>query len=478
MHTHQPTTPFGRRTMTLGQISAQMQVGRAITEARKPGSNHAAAVNKWALFRTLTLVKDQLGISDRSLSVLNALLSFQQETALTLPTERKRAANADTVGGASLGDPDEDSAGQGASCDLVVFPSNKALSLRAHGMAEKTLRRHLAALVEAGLIFRRDSPNGKRYARKDETGVERFSDAYGFDLTPLVTRAGEFETLAEDLRREQKQLVLTKERISLHRRDIAKLIACGLDEGLAGPWEAARQRFMALVTPLRRIKTTVEMEGLAIELTQLLQEVSKILETHVNSQDMTGNDGENDRHQSNSNTQWLTDFEPASNEVGAKMEVLSEMPPAPAHLASETEAVPAAEFPLGMVMQACTDVADYAPSGKVRTWPQFVDGVRLLRPMLGISPDAWRSAIEVLGENAAAVVVASILQRSEHSSEARTMPGDAPGSTVVTVNGSPAIKSAGGYLRALTEKARAGQFSLGPLLMALIGQRLKGKRAG
>jgi replication initiation protein RepC len=48
---------------------------------------------------------------------------------------------------------------------------------------------------------------------------------------------------------------------------------------------------------------------------------------------------------------------------------------------------------------------------------------------------------------------------------------------VVVVNGSPAIQSAGGYLRTLTDKARAGEFALGPVLMALIGQRLKRKRA-
>ncbi len=31
--------------------------------------------------------------------------------------------------------------------------------------------------------------------------------------------------------------------------------------------------------------------------------------------------------------------------------------------------------------------------------------------------------------------------------------------------------SAGGYIRGLTEKARAGRFSPGPMLMALIGKR-------
>src|SRR5271166_3082548 len=52
-----------------------------------------------------------------------------------------------------------------------------------------------------------------------------------------------------------------------------------------------------------------------------------------------------------------------------------------------------------------------------------------------------------MGERQAATVVAAILQRGE------------------------AISSAGGYLRDLTRRAQAGQFALGPMLMALIGRR-------
>jgi replication initiation protein RepC len=50
----------------------------------------------------------------------------------------------------------------------------------------------------------------------------------------------------------------------------------------------------------------------------------------------------------------------------------------------------------------------------------------------------------VLGPETAATVIACILQRAQF------------------------INSAGGYLRALTDKARAGQFSVGPMLMAAL----------
>ena len=52
-----------------------------------------------------------------------------------------------------------------------------------------------------------------------------------------------------------------------------------------------------------------------------------------------------------------------------------------------------------------------------------------------------------MGEMSAAIVVAAILQRGA------------------------AITSAGGYLRALTRKAQSNEFSLGPMLMALIRAR-------
>ena len=74
--------------------------------------------------------------------------------------------------------------------------------------------------------------------------------------------------------------------------------------------------------------------------------------------------------------------------------------------------------------------------------------------MLGISPSAWEAAQSVMGELPAAIVVAAILQRGA------------------------AITSAGGYLRELTRKAEVGEFTLGPMLMALIGQAKTRKEAG
>ncbi len=452
METHAITTSFGRRPATLAQVTAQLRVRQALDEAARPGSNAPAAVNKWALFRTLTAIRAQLGVSDRALAVLNALLSFHPETALSLPK------------------PPEDGQGPQASCDLVVFPSNKALAARAHGMASMTLWRHLTVLVEAGLITRRDSPNGKRYARKDDSGQERFSDAFGFDLTPLVARAAEFEALAEQARAADRHRALMKERISLLRRDVSKLVGLGLDEGLPGDWEGYRLRAMALMTPLRRIRCDLAMAALEADLASLRAEALKALESRANVQKTMSSAHHHDAHHSNSNTQWSSDLEPASKEEGGEDEAPDDGAPVSIQ-GQETKS-----FPLGMVIEACPDIRDYGPGGGVRSWPDFLAAAAAVRPMIGISPDAWAEAQAALGKVEAHVVVAAILQRSIHSSEAQSFSAPEGGPAQIVVNGSPAIRSAGGYLRALAEQARSGEFALGPVLMALIGQRLKARR--
>ncbi len=82
-------------------------------------------------------------------------------------------------------------------------------------MAPATLRRHLAALVDAGLIIRRDSPNGKRFARRGQGGA-RSRNAFRFRyLTPLVARAADIETLAQEVRAENRAIALLREKITL-----------------------------------------------------------------------------------------------------------------------------------------------------------------------------------------------------------------------------------------------------------------------
>jgi replication initiation protein RepC len=421
-----------------------MVASQAATEnfAAKPGASETV-VHKWRLFRALTEAKEPLAVTDRALSVLHALLSFHQETALTLPASDTKAGEAD-------------SSGPG----IVVFPSNKELSIRAHGMAPATLRRHLASLVDAGLIIRRDSPNGKRFARRGQGGA--IEDAFGFDLMPLVARAAEIENLAEEVRAENRAMALLREKITLTRRDIAKMIATGIEEGVPGDWQGFHLRYATLSGRYARNLLRADLEALASELAALAAEIRNLLEAHVKAQNMSANESQSERHIQNQTTN-NSDLEPGLREGRAE-------PPGPSDESLRAPSAPEPEvaaaqapkpdvkpetprtYPLGMVLEACPDILDFAPSG-ISCWRDLAATAAIVRKAIGVSPDAWAQAVEVLGEHDASIVIAAILQRGEE------------------------IKNAGGYLRVLTAKARAGEFSLGPVLMALLrGKAAKAQR--
>lgn len=398
------TTPFGRRPVTPAQIRAQ---------ANADGCPRETTVHKWTVFRDIAAARIRLGLSDRALAVLNALLTFHPETAL--------------------------SAGEGPG--LVVFPSNAALALRAHGIAEATLRRHLAALVEAGLLIRRDSPNGKRYVRRGQGGA--IAQAYGFDLTPLVARAEEIAALAGEVRAETQALRVARERVTLLRRDCAKLIqALETEEGTPGAARALQDRYAAVVGALPRVPAPGHLEKARAALAALAADVGKLLIAHHETSESSGTPAQSERHNQNSNLEIIHSEE--AFEMGVKTSDVPRRDKTSPTGSGGTRGT----YPLSLVLDSCPDVADFAREG-IHSWRDLADTAEKIRPMLGISPDGWREACQVMGNDAASVTMAAILQRAEH------------------------IKSPGGYLRALVERKRRGEFSLGPVLQALMRAQLQ-----
>ena len=395
----QSTTPFGRRPLSLAMVAAQASAKACPADA---------AGHKWKVFRNLTEAMDRLGLSDRALAVLSALLTFHPDTALT------------------------------PGVDLVVFPSNRELSIRAHGPAPATLRRALALLVETGIVIRRDSPNGKRYVRRGEGG--QVEQAFGFDLTPLVARAAEFQGLADEVRAEAKARVLLREEISLHRRDIAKTIAIAFEEELQGPWRELADRFAQLGGMPPRSAYHDTLSELVSQLRVLRSETDKCLTESMKSEESSGNESQDERHQQNSKPETLLESEPDLGEARAEG----------SNQDLDRPGSPQKTYPLGMVMRSCPDMAMYAGGG-IANWRDLVTTAETVRKMLGVSASAWEDACKILGTDAAAIVIGCILQKGT------------------------GINSAGAYLRKLTELARVGKFSLGPMLMALMRPREVGE---
>ncbi|AMM87250.1 replication initiation protein RepC (plasmid) [Martelella sp. AD-3] len=398
------TTPFGRRPLSLAMLSSQ----KAAREAPK-----GARLNKWKVFHTVREAREALGASDRGLAILNALLTFYPENELSEET------------------------------GFVVWPSNEQLIARANGISPATLRRHLAVLVDCGLIIRRDSPNGKRFARKGRGG--HVEQAYGFDLSPLVARAEEFASMAERIAEERRALKCARERLTLLRRDIVKMIEAGLNEGVSGDWAAMSQVYRAIIDRLPRSPDLATAEDICDALALLHEEVHDALESHVNSQKTNANESHTERHKQNSNPE--SQFE-SEYGLGKKTEASGS--------AGETDnlhSLPKRELPLALVLDACEGFRDLAKGGSIRNWRDFLGIAEIARPMLGVSPSAWREAAEVMGDKQAAITLAAIYQRGE------------------------AVVSPGGYLRNLTERARDGQFSVWPMVMALLRSRIEAGNA-
>ncbi|MBB4420792.1 replication initiation protein RepC [Rhizobium leguminosarum] len=387
------TTPFGRRPMTLALVRRQIEA-REI----KPGKT----ADKWKVFRDASEARELLGLQDRSLAVLDALLSFYPDNELRQDAQ------------------------------LIVFPSNAQLTLRAHGIAGATLRRHLALLVEAGLIVRKDSANGKRYARKDKAGA--IDSAFGFDLSPLLLRVDELAMMAQQVVADRFALRRAKENLTICRRDVRKLISAAIEEGASGNWESIEAIYIGVVGRIPRSPTLSDVNSILDEMELLRQEVINILETQQKDENISTNADHNEHHIQNSNTESCNEFEPSSrNEQGAKG-VDDDRP----------TREPIRNFPLGMVMRACPEIAMYGPGGTIGSWREMMSAAVVTRSMLGVSPSAYQEACDVMGSENAATAIACILERAGH------------------------INSPGGYLRDLTRKAARGEFSLGPMLMALL----------
>lgn len=396
--TYQPITAF-QRAMDAGQLDHLKMVDQPLP---------AQGVNKWEVLRELIAGRAAYGLSDRDLSVLEALVSFHP--------------------GAILG-------GNGPA--PVVHPSNVSICERLKGMACSTMRRHLARLVAAGFVVRRDSPNGKRYARRH--GEERV--VFGFDLSPLALRHAEICAAAETARSVSEQLRRLRETVSLMRRDAVGLATYGAAQRPdLGLWEPLSQLALFAAQALRRKLDIADLETLARDLRGALDRARDVLEGPVENaqetENMSTNVAPTEQHYQNSNTD-LYDSESCQERARAAGTGGPETQP---------EDMPdrnLPNLPLGLVLSSCPTLADYS-DGPIRHWHQLVQTAYVIRPMMGISPSAWEEAMRAMGAEQAAVVLAAMLERFEE------------------------LRSPGGYLRALTAKAEAGAFSCGPMVMALM----------
>jgi replication initiation protein RepC len=402
-----PVTPF-RRT-----VDAAILKHQAATQEDLPPTG----TNKWEVLRELAAARVAFGLSDRDLSVLQALVSFHQATILG-----------------------------GNESELIVHPSNKSICERLNGMPCSTMRRHLSNLVQTGFVVRRDSPNGKRYSRR--YGDEKI--AFGFDLSPLVRRFQEVCEAAEAVRAAEERYKRLRATVSLMRRDLAGLAEYGssLRPDLC-MWDQFADLAALTARDLRRKLEMDDLRRIEKALGSALDRARDLFETG-SAEDMSTNDAISEQHYQNSNKDPYV-LEPRLEKARREGEVHNHAEVGVAADRRKDEGYPAPEpenqlmpnIPLGLVLATCQEFKSYAEK-PVRHWHDLVKVADIVRPMMGISPSAWDDAKRYMGPEEASVVVVAMLERF----------GD--------------IRSPGGYLRSLSAKAAIGEFSCGPMIMALM----------
>lgn len=344
----------------------------------------------------------------------------------------------------------------------IVWPSAR-LQQTELGLGASQVKALNRQLIETGLVTMKDSPNGKRYGRRDGEG--RIVEAYGFDLSPLAARHAEFVRLAKQAKAERAELARLRRRATIARNGIAQILETAAEYGFQGQeWEQLAHDSRTLTKALRKVERSDEM-ALGVEslerrqrsarehLENLLSAVTPDVSEAVNS---NPREPENRPHQYT----YKPNPDPKKDTVIAFQE--SSRPRGGAG----TEHIPAAllqgaqkdenERPVrtdsGTVMKLSTaELAHLAPRlrpylrSSDPTWPDIVDAADWLRHDLGVSKSLWGEACLAMGREKAAVALAIVSAKpAEHF---RTTPG--------------------GYFHGMVAKAKTGELHLNRTIWGL-----------
>lgn len=373
---------------------------RSRMDLNAQNSEEGRGINRWVIYKQLCIAKAKFSLNDRCLAVLSSLLSFYPE--------------------------DEISAAKG----LVVFPSNRQLSLRAHGMPESTLRRHLASLVAAGIISRKDSPTRKRYAHKGNEGEIEL--AFGFSIEPLLQKASEIAQAAAQITSDIQAIKRLRDEVSVARREISATYATLDADAQTDAQEDLYVRFRDIVDNIPRRAEKAELVAILSQFGIIRQELDKTLISNENAEKTSGTDAHIERHHYESLAESLYINNKIQKDDFLISEPIKQRPP------ENRSSGPLVS--LQTVLHLCPDILAYAPSG-IRCWKDLLDTSQMVSKFIGISQHLWLTAINSLGFESAGSVVAWILQKGTE------------------------IKSPGAYLNSLIQKARGGEFSISKLLV-------------
>lgn len=258
--------------------------------------------------------------------------------------------------------------------------------------SERTVTRCLRKLVEAGVAAYRDSPTGRRFVHRDHRGD--IDSGYGIDFTPARARMAE---LQEMVRAYQERL-----RTELAaRRDIARYARAITDAAAAFPeqatdWVHAREAILransTLLTQAEEMKVLYEQ----ITSTCFNQPVSSTGDIH-------------DRPYINTDSEILIESSERADEAIEVNRIVHEKDPTVPH--SVILAIPP-----DLVQSSCVEVQALI-GVSFRGWSDIARAGDLMRRMITIPDALWHKAVRQVGQHAASVIIATVLEKSLRNPE-------------------------------------------------------------
>lgn len=328
----------------------------------------------------------------------------------------------------------------------------------------KALNRHL---VELGLVVMRDSPNGKRYGKRDRSG--RIVEAYGFDLSPLGARLAEFRAVAEKGRAEREASRQLRRRATIARKALQQIMETAAELGLEAVGflrEAEEARRLSW-----RLAKVESLDVLALGVAQLERRQGEArvcfegLLAERREREGGRKDVETDpKGPENRPHQYI--YKPSPNpeqdtvigiersraepgrEIGAKagQHRQDEIGTGRERGASAAQSGRTERRDDGTVLKITPDeLVRLAPRLKPYLakpsphWPEIVEAADWLRHDLGVSKPLWGDACLAMGREQAAIALAIVSTKPDGH-----------------FRGSP-----GGYFHGMVAKARTGELNLG-----------------
>ncbi|MGH7105093.1 MAG: plasmid replication protein RepC, partial [Acetobacteraceae bacterium] len=286
---------------------------------------------------------------------------------------------------------------------------------------------------------------GRRYGRRDAQG--RIVEAYGFDLSPLALRYGEFVRIAAEAAAERARMGKLRRRCTLARKGIAQAI----DElGVQGEDPGALDRLIRETAELvKAAKGCTRSDELALAVKALERrrdEAEALLRQLVKPVDWSPMGVENEPHSTvttlkdNNINHTVTASEESSPAETSPQEPPNSSKQQHGRLPEALQITPA------VLVELAPRLTPYVPARLDEvTWPAVAEAALWLSGEMGINRTLWAHACQRMGRDHAAVALAVVSTK-------------APGHFT---------RNPGGYFAGMVKRFEAGELHLARTLWKL-----------